>query len=132
MKSTTVIAGVAGAVLVLGGGIALAFDGGDQPSRAAARTTPSPSDSPSQLPSESPSSSPSPSTAPSGPTAIDREEALRIALGAVPGGRIESVERETEHGRAVWDVDVIAGGREHDLDIDTQTGTILRHRTDDD
>jgi hypothetical protein len=41
---------------------------------------------------------------------------------------VESVERETEHGRAVWDVDVIVNGVEHDIDVDRSTGAVTRHR----
>jgi hypothetical protein len=149
MRRTTVIAGVAGAAIVLGGGIAVAFDGESTPPGAGrtAVTSPAspevesgaPSDdpsataSPSMTPSapESPSASSSPST-PMAPAAVDRAEAVRIALRTVPGGRVESVERETEHGRLVWDIDVIAGGAEHDLHIDARTGDVLRHRKDDD
>ncbi|GAA2091581.1 PepSY domain-containing protein [Actinomadura alba] len=152
MRRTTVIAGVTGAAIVLGGGIALAFDGGGASPGSAGRTAVTSPASPEvesgaptddSFPTASPSTTPSPSSPsapespsaspmPSAPTAIDRAEAVRIALRTVPGGRIESVERETEHGRAVWDIDVIAGAAEHDLDIDARTGEVLRHRKDDD
>ncbi|MBC6461233.1 PepSY domain-containing protein [Actinomadura sp. HBU206391] len=148
MRRTTVIAGVAGAAIVLGGGIALAFDGGSTPPVAGrtAVTSPAspevesgaPSDDPSATASPPESSSPSapsesPSaSAPAAPTAISRAEAERIALRTVAGGRVESVEHETEHGVPVWDIDVIAGGAEHDVEIDGRTGKVLQHETDHD
>ncbi|GIE74959.1 hypothetical protein Aph02nite_09090 [Actinoplanes philippinensis] len=57
-------------------------------------------------------------------------QAKLIAIRAAGGGRVESVERETEHGRLVWDVDVIVNGVEHDIDVDAATGEVTRHRTD--
>ena len=43
--------------------------------------------------------------------------------------RRPSIEQETEHGRAVWDVDVLAGGVEHDIDVDRATGEVLGHES---
>ena len=51
-----------------------------------------------------------------------------IAVRAAGGGLVESVEREAEHGRAVWDVDVLVDRVEHDIDVDAVTGAVLRHR----
>ena len=81
----------------------------------------------------SPGGSASPSTggaAPAG-SGIDEATARAIAVRAAGGGHVQDVERETEHGRAVWDVDVIAGGVEHDIDVDAATGQVTRHETDD-
>ncbi|WP_395105495.1 PepSY domain-containing protein [Actinomadura sp. SCN-SB] len=124
MRRTTVIAGAAGAAIVLGGGIALAYDGGGTASGAPDRTLAALAPS---VPLASPTPPPAP---PSSQTRIDPAGAVRIALRTVPDGRVESIEREREHGRVVWDVDVIARGVEHDLDIDAQTGKVLRHRTE--
>ncbi|GLZ06635.1 hypothetical protein Acsp03_41010 [Actinomadura sp. NBRC 104412] len=128
MRRTTVIAGAAGAAIVLGGGIALAYDGGGATSGAPDRTLAALAPS---VPLASPAP-PTPSTPPpaSSRTRIDPAGAVRIALRTVPDGRVESIEREREYGRIVWDVDVIARGVEHDLDIDAQTGKVLRHRTE--
>ncbi|GGN97572.1 hypothetical protein GCM10010112_90030 [Actinoplanes lobatus] len=130
-KKITVAMFAAGSLVVLGfGGAALAEGSDDGRPRAVA--------SPSATASESvdPSESPSPSgtvnsTVPAG-VGVTAGEARAIALRAVPGGVIESVERETEHGRIVWDIDVVVGGVEHDIDVDAATGEITRHRTDDD
>ncbi|GAA3336744.1 hypothetical protein GCM10020358_10490 [Amorphoplanes nipponensis] len=39
------------------------------------------------------------------------------------------VEREAEHGRAVWDVEVRSGATEHEIDVDRATGAVLRHES---
>ena len=133
-RTATIALGTGVAAVVFGSGLALAFDGGGGPSRAGtataepsdqATTTPSDTASPSDPPSTAPSGSPSPSG-----SGIGRSAAERIALRAVPGGRIESVERELEHGRLVWDVDVLRNGVEYDLHIDARSGIVVRMRTD--
>ncbi|MEU4619677.1 PepSY domain-containing protein [Actinoplanes sp. NPDC023801] len=104
---------------------------------------PSPDDSLSPSPGAVPSSedsdgsgsspSPSPSRGTAGSTAaISSGEAKAIAIRAAGGGRVESIEREREHGRLVWGVDVIVKGVEHDIDVDAVTSEVTRHRTDDD
>ena len=156
-KASVLVIGAMAAVAI-GSGVALASSGGDDtPSRAAVADTltdaPSPSasaddsgndatddrfdaglgtpDSPSADPSPSASSSPS-ASAPSsgGGSAISAAQARTIALRAAGGGRVTDIERESEHGRAVWDVEVYRGGVEHDIDVDRATGDVLRHRTD--
>lgn len=118
----------AGSLVVLGfGGAALAEGSDDVRPRAVA--SPSVTASEAVDPSDLPSSSGSVSSTVPGFTA---GEARAIALRAVPGGVIESVERDTEHGRIVWEIDVIAGGVEHDIEVDAATGEITRHRTGDD
>ncbi|GIM77926.1 hypothetical protein Aau02nite_78360 [Amorphoplanes auranticolor] len=62
------------------------------------------------------------------------DAAKEIAVKAAGGGQVTETERETEHGRAVWDIEVQAGPVEHDIDVDRATGEVLRHEreTDDD
>jgi uncharacterized membrane protein YkoI len=43
---------------------------------------------------------------------------------------VTDAERETEHGRAVWDIEVQKGAVEHDIDVDRATGDVLRHRSE--
>jgi Peptidase propeptide and YPEB domain len=79
------------------------------------------------------SASPSPSasstaSSPSAAGGISVAAAKAIAIRVVGGGRVTKVERETEHGRAVWDVDVTLRGAVHDIDVDRATGEVLRHR----
>ena len=114
---------------------------------------PSPDDSPGPggaLPDDNPSRDDSPGpdvsptadegfgpddTAPGGASAtvsptVGAETARLIALRTVGGGRVTSIEHETEHGRPVYDVRVVLGGVRHDLRVDRLTGTVLRHRVD--
>lgn len=59
------------------------------------------------------------------------EEAGRIALERVPGGTIESIERDRHLGKLVYEVDVRApDGREHDLTIDASDGRVLSEEID--
>ena len=101
--------------------------------------SPSPSPSTDDSVSLSPSASSS-SAAPSQPSAssassagaISLADAKAIAIRAAGGGRVTGAERETEHGRAVWDIEVRRGAVEHDVDVDRATGEVLRHKRDDD
>jgi hypothetical protein len=43
---------------------------------------------------------------------------------------VTDAERETEHGRAVWDIEVQRGTVEHDIDVDRTTGDVLRHKSE--
>ncbi|WP_326552846.1 PepSY domain-containing protein [Micromonospora sp. NBC_01813] len=63
---------------------------------------------------------------------IDVEQAKRIALDHVGGGRVTEIERDHEDGRPVWEVEIRAGAVEWDLDIDRTTGDILDVDRDDD
>jgi uncharacterized membrane protein YkoI len=75
--------------------------------------------------------SPSPSaTSSTGSASISRATAEKIALTAAGGGRVTKVERETEHGRPVFDIEVRNGAVEHDIDVDRETGAVLRHKVD--
>ena len=120
MKKIRIAAVVAaGSLAALGiAGTALADNGADDPTPHASATA---SASPSPIVSESAG----PATTGVG---IGVEAAKRIAVEAAGGGRIAKVEGEVEHGRAVWSVDVIVGGVEHDVDVDKVTGSVLRHR----
>jgi hypothetical protein len=137
IRLRTASALAAGAVAALAiGGTALAA-GGD-PSNQAVGTLPNGDVAPALAPSPSspdstapasitPSSAPSSSA--SSPEAISLDAATQIAVKAAGGGSVESAERDTEHGRAVWDVDVLVNGVEHDIDVDRATGEVLRHET---
>lgn len=62
---------------------------------------------------------------------ISFEEAERIALEAVPGAKIESIERETEWGRLVYEVELLdQRGVEWDVVIDAADGKILEKKQD--
>ena len=139
MRVRRITAMAAGAVAALAiGGAALAAGGDDDRSvpllpngdvaGASPRPTfsPAPSESPSGAATRSPSGAPA--TSASGATGIGVATAKAIALRATGGGRVTEVERETEHGRAVFEIEVYASGAEHDLQIDRVTGDVTRHR----
>ena len=95
-------------------------------------TTEPADDNPS--PDDSASATPSPSVsapAVNSPRSIGLDAAKAIAIRVAGGGYVQSAERETEHGRAVWDIDVIRNGVEHDIDVDRATGDVTRHRVKD-
>lgn len=61
------------------------------------------------------------------------EDARRIALEHVPGAQVESIEQDDEDGRVVYEVELRdPQGREHELVIDANDGTVLRTEVDDD
>jgi len=78
--------------------------------------------------SDDPRPGPTVSTSALAEPSVSRVVAGGIAVRAAGGGIVESVEREVEHGRAVWDVDVLRAGVEHDIDVDAVSGMVLRHR----
>jgi hypothetical protein len=43
---------------------------------------------------------------------------------------VTKVERATEHGRAVFEIEVYVKGAEHDVHVDRVTGAVTRHRVD--
>jgi hypothetical protein len=73
---------------------------------------------------ESPSSAPS--TSPSQADAVSAERAREIALERAGGGSVTEVEREQEHGRPVWSVEIRNGSTEHEVDVDRETGAIVK------
>ncbi|MGY0002966.1 PepSY domain-containing protein [Micromonospora sp. I033] len=64
-----------------------------------------------------------PKTAPSG--AIDPQQAGRIALTRLGGGRIVEIEAETEHARPVWSVKVARGGATYEVKVDRGDGAVV-------
>ena len=121
----------------LGGSVDMLPDGDVIPST----DEPTPDDSASAAPDDSASASPT-APAPTGSSAVGAapsassprpigvDAAAAIAVRVAGGGYVQSIERETEHGRAVWDVDVIRDGVEHDIDVDRSTGEVTRHRVE--
>ncbi|GAA2701189.1 PepSY domain-containing protein [Micromonospora olivasterospora] len=59
---------------------------------------------------------------------VTRDRAGRIALDAVGQGRIVKIEAESEHARSVWRVDIVAGSRTYEVDVDRSTGAVGRVR----
>lgn len=63
---------------------------------------------------------------------LSSAEAADIALRHVGGGRVTEIEREFEHGRREWKVEIVHNGREHDVRVDAATGAVTRTDVDDD
>ncbi|BFU45984.1 PepSY domain-containing protein [Krasilnikovia sp. MM14-A1004] len=130
----TLAAGVAAALAL--GGTALAASGADDSAAHVAADDKGGDRAVPMLPNGDPvrssdDSTSAPTSAPAAPTAagaVSIDAARTIALRAAGGGRVTDIEAETEHGRAVWDVDVVVGGVRHDIDVDRATGAVLRHR----
>jgi peptidase YpeB-like protein len=123
MRNRLVLVAATGAtVLIAGAGLAVA-------------ASPTPTASLASAGQVAPTSTSSPiSMNPTGLTGTDvgpgseitSEEAVRIALAHVGGGRVREIERELEHGRREWKVEVVNGGREHDIRVDATTGAVTR------
>jgi Peptidase propeptide and YPEB domain len=150
MKRTTLMVAAAGVVLAATGaaiGVATAGASGPSPetSLVADGTTPSvppfPSEteltaspSPSDVfPSETFPSDvfPSESATARHTGRVDADKASGIALARAGGGQVVDIEAEAEHGRPVWKVELVKGGAEYRVDVDRETGGILRFRLED-
>ncbi|BCJ58294.1 PepSY domain-containing protein [Micromonospora endophytica] len=64
--------------------------------------------------------------APAGDDAVSGERAGEIALAHVGGGRITETDRDRENGRPVWEIEIVSGDTEHDIDVDRETGAVLK------
>lgn len=63
-------------------------------------------------------------------TAVTAAQAADAALKAAPG-KVEEVELDGEHGKPVWEIDVLAdGGGRRDVTVDPGTGKVLSNRAD--
>ncbi|MEV6427577.1 PepSY domain-containing protein [Nocardia sp. NPDC051463] len=58
--------------------------------------------------------------------AIDRQQAIDKALGALPGSTLISAELDADQGTTVWEVELRApDGIEYEVTIDSNTGAVL-------
>lgn len=62
----------------------------------------------------------------SGGAEISADRAVEIALNRTGGGRVDEVEREWEHGRPVWEVEIVRDGVEYELKIDRTNGDVVK------
>jgi uncharacterized membrane protein YkoI len=63
---------------------------------------------------------------------ISFERAEEIAIAHVGSGVVEDIERDDDRGRLVYEVDVVAkDGKEHELVIDANDGSIVKAEIDD-
>ena len=71
---------------------------------------------------------PAPAVAPPGPApaGATADDARRIATDRLGGGTVTKVERDVEHGRDTWEVDVLRGAAVTEVHVDTANGTVSR------
>src|SRR5207248_952938 len=65
-----------------------------------------------------------------GDPAISKQQAMKIALEAVPGGRVKSAELEYEGGKHVWSFDITRQGMPGatEIQVDAKTGRIVSRK----
>jgi len=119
LRTASAITGGAVAALAIGGAALAA--GSDH------TASPAPVPSASESASSAPASASSPAAS---ADAISLDAAKAIAIKVAGGGQVTDIERETEHGRAVWDVEVQVGDVEHDMDVDRASGEVLGHESE--
>jgi len=65
-------------------------------------------------------------------TGVTAQQAIEIALTAIPG-EVTEVEREREDGMTVFEVEILtAEGARYEIDINAETGEILKTELEDD
>ena len=69
-------------------------------------------------------------TSPTQSTKVGEGRARAIAQQRVPGAQVTETELEHEHGRAVWEVELVKQHREYEVTIDAITGTVMRVDSD--
>ena len=60
------------------------------------------------------------------PPSVGSSSAATTAVARVGGGQATHVEREVEHGRVEWKVDVTRGGVRHEVRVDDATRSVVR------
>lgn len=63
-------------------------------------------------------------------TAIDPQRAIEIALDEFPG-KVEDIELEDDDGRLIYEIEIEAGEKEAEFEIDAMTGEIIVIKIDD-
>jgi hypothetical protein len=114
---------LAGLTLV-GIGTAASALGSDEPTPAAAPVTVV-----AQTSTTTPTST-STSTPAAADAAVTADEAGSRAVARVGGGTVTKVEREVEHGRGVWKVDVRRDTRVTEVHVDVANGAVTRVEDD--
>ncbi|HEY2853419.1 MAG TPA: PepSY domain-containing protein [Gemmatimonadaceae bacterium] len=64
---------------------------------------------------------------------IAEADARKTALGAVPGGKVQSHELERENGRLIYSYDIKVAGKSgvEEVNVDAMTGAIVAHEHED-
>ncbi|MEV4545136.1 PepSY domain-containing protein [Micromonospora echinaurantiaca] len=133
-RNSLILASLGGAaVLAVTGvavGTAVADDGrAGRTALAAATTAPGTTATPDDDPTGAPGTTggtPGTTAPATGGDAVSQQRAGEIALASAGGGRITEIEAEQEHGRPVWSVEIVAGQTEHEVDVDRETGAVVK------
>jgi len=125
IRRPVVLAAATGVTLLALTGTALALGAGGEDSTTRTPTVPTTSTSSTGAP-------PTPLLTDAVQAGVDRSAAEQAAVAHVGGGQVVKVERESEHDRQVWEVDVRTGSGVRELHVDTATGQVTRDRLDDD
>ena len=64
-------------------------------------------------------------TVPPAPGQVSAQQARQTAQQWVPGARVTETERDREHGRVVWEVDLTKNNHEYEVRIDAAAGTVI-------
>ncbi|WP_030451304.1 PepSY domain-containing protein [Herbidospora cretacea] len=62
--------------------------------------------------------------------AVTKAQAVKIAKKKVPGAYVSDVEREYEHGRRTWKIELEKGNWEYDVYVAVSNGRIVKFTRD--
>jgi uncharacterized membrane protein YkoI len=122
MTRTRVLAAVLAGLTLAGLGTAATALGGDDPAAAAPVTVVAQTRTTTPTTSTS-TSMPAPAAA---ADTVSADDAGSRAVARVGGGTVTKVEREVEHGRTVWKVDIRRDTRLTEVHVDVATGAVTR------
>jgi len=126
MTRTRVLAGLLAGLTLAGLGTAATALGSDDPA-----STPAPVTVVAQTRAATPADTSRPTTTAPATDAVSADEAGARAVAHSGGGTVSTVEREVEHGRTVWKVDVRRDSLITEAHVDVATGTVTRTKNDD-
>ncbi|HEX2133697.1 MAG TPA: PepSY domain-containing protein [Actinophytocola sp.] len=145
MDRRTIVVAAAAGVLVVSAGTAVALATNDStpsavqplPTASSTSTSTPTSSTPTSSTPDTSTSDTSTSTSSDTPTAqgdprLTPDAAAQLVRHRLGGGQVREIERETEHGRLEWKVEITKDGVTHDVRVDAETGDITRVDTDDD
>ncbi|TKK88391.1 peptidase [Herbidospora galbida] len=61
---------------------------------------------------------------------VTKAQAVKIAKKKVPGAYVTDVEREWEHGRRTWKIELEKGDWEYDVYVAVSNGRIIKFKRD--
>jgi uncharacterized membrane protein YkoI len=61
---------------------------------------------------------------------ISLEQAVQAALARFPDASVRKVEQDDEDGVRIYEVELVTGGQQHEVEIDAGSGSILHIESD--